>query len=225
MSKNIVISFAKGSDRYLNGLENIKLKQRIRTSLWDIQTYSHESQIDDSCPVHSDNPYAFKAYAIMKAYNEGYDNILWIDSVVDIVQPLDKLFKHIETNGSAFFNNIGYRVKDFCNNSCIDIMDANLSELHAPMIMACAMGLNRNLAKDFIQEYYDYCNKGAFKGSWDNHRHDQTVASILIERYTYPILTGFETFFMYEEHINKTVKVDGVPLTMTKGDDVCLISK
>jgi hypothetical protein len=220
--KNIIITFAKGNPRYIAAAKVQKQSLIAKSYTGEYVCYTSENQLGS--PMHQDNPYAFKAYAIKKAFDEGYDNILWLDSVVQCVAPLDKLFEHIEQTGFAFFDNYTYTIGSFCNDSCKAIYGITETELQAPMIMACVMGLNRDKAKDFIAQYYEGALNGSFVGSWDDHRHDQTVASLLINRNNLPILQGHETFFMYESCTGVQFEYNNQSFKLDRGADVCLLS-
>ena len=86
------------------------------------------------------------------------------------------------------------------------------------------MGLNRYKASDFIEQYYQGALNGSYVGSWDDHRHDQTVASILIDRLKIPILQGHETFFMYYFMVGLEFEYNDKQFKLDRGTDVCLLS-
>lgn len=220
--KNIVISFAKGNPRYIRAAQAQGESLRAKGYNGAYRCYDHENDVGS--PLHTDVPYAFKAYAIKKAYDEGYDNILWLDSVVQCVAPLDKLFEHIQETGYAFFNNYTYTVGSFCNENCKKVYNITEAELQAPMIMACVMGMNREKANDFIDAYFEGAQNGSFIGSWEDHRHDQTVASLLINRQNLPILQGHETFFMYYFMLGLEFEYNNQSFKLDRGADVCLLS-
>ena len=220
--RNIIVTFAKGNPRYIAAAKAQKQSLIAKGYTGEYICYTSEKQL--GCPNHKDNPYAFKAYAIKKALDDGYDNILWLDSVVQCVAPLDKLFEHIQDTGFAFFDNYTYTIGSYCNDSCKSIYNITETELQAPMIMACVMGLNRDKANVFIDQYYEGALNGSFVGSWDDHRHDQTVASLLINRNNLPILQGHETFFMYYFMVGLQFEYNNQLIKLDRGADVCLLS-
>lgn len=91
------------------------------------------------------------------------------------------------------------------------------------MIMACCMGFRVYQGRDRAADqgvdpmllYISLANQ-LNPGSWDNHRHDQSVMSCLIHKYGLEILNGQQTFFMYENHRF------AVPINE---ETICLISK
>jgi hypothetical protein len=220
--KTIILTFAKGNPRYIHAARSQEESLRAKGYNGVYRCYDHENQLE--CPLHSSVPYAFKAFAIKKAFDEGYENIIWLDSVVQCVAPLDKLIAHIEETGYAFFDNYTYTIGSFCNDNCKETYQLTDTELQAPMIMACVMGLNRYKASEFIEQYYQGALNGSYVGSWDDHRHDQTVASILINKLNLPILQGHETFFMYYFMVGLEFEYNEKSIKLDRGTDVCLLS-
>jgi len=224
--KKTVISFADGVGNY------IKSMNRLRQSLidtgfdGDFNGYSDYAHIGS--PQHKEVPYAFKPYSINKAIENEYDLILWCDSPIYAIKDIDPVFKHINENGYLFFNNIGFSVGDYTSDACLDFFEINRDEaFNIPMIMACCMGfnMNRNESIEFLNRYNNAIQ--VYSGAWTNtnqevsldmrchgHRHDQSVASIIIHQMGLDVLNGDETFFMYHEHRK----------IMKKSDSVCLLS-
>lgn len=220
--KTIIITFAQGNPRYIHAARAQEESLRAKGYNGAYRCYDHENQIGS--PSHKSVPYAFKAFAIKKAFDDGYETIIWLDSVVQAVAPIDKLISHIQETGFAFFDNYLFTVGSYCNQECKDIYQLTESELQAPMIMACVMGFNREHAGQFIQEYFEGANNGSFIGDWETHRHDQTVASLLIHRHNLPILQGHETYFMYFFMTGKKFIYNDTEIHLTRGEDVCLMS-
>lgn len=223
--KTIIVTFAKGNPRYIHAARAQEESLRAKGYNGAFRCYDLENQL--GCPSHKDVPYAFKAFAIKKAFDEGYDNIIWLDSVIQAVAPIDKLLAHVEETGFVFFDNYTYTIGSYCNQNCKEVYDITEEELQAPMIMACVMGFNREHAAQFIADYYQGALNGSFRGEWDGedrHRHDQTVASLLIKRHNLPILQGHETYFMYFAMTGLEFVYNDKKFHLTRGEDVCLMS-
>jgi hypothetical protein len=91
--------------------------------------------------------------------------------------------------------------------------------MNIKQIMACCMGFDfKSLWPKKVFERYIELSDELYSGSWDNHRHDQTVMSFLIKRYDLEIFEGHKTFFIYE-HFKQ------VPEFQPIADSVCLISR
>lgn len=224
----VIVNFANG--HFAGQQDRLKYSLIEHGYSGDILLFNNENQLP-GCPGHQNVPYSFKPYSIMEAVKKGYDYILWIDSPIVAIKPLDKIFEHIKTEGYCFFNNIGHELGKWTSDACLKKHSIGREEsFNIKMIMACCMGFNMIHAssEDFINEYYKAATDGiSYIGSWTNganevstdkrvmgHRHDQSVASILIHKLNLNILTGNETFFMYDSH----------KLVMTTGNDVCLLS-
>lgn len=182
----------------------------------DIWTFRNEILISDNCPLHSEVPYAFKAHAIKRAIDEGYEIIVWADAAVYAVKPIDSFLAWIEAHGYIFFKNLGFTVGDYTSDDCLNKFEWDRQKaFNHDMIMACLFGLNVNNKKamKFFDAYYKAALDGSYLGAWTNnngevsedmrvrgHRHDQSVASIAIADIGMEMIPGQKTFFAYTEH-------------------------
>lgn len=228
MQKTVILNFANAVGRY------VQMQQRLQQSLekvnykGDILFFNHEENIDGKCPYHKSDdpkqhasgkvvPYAFKAWAIKKAIDMGYENIIWMDAAVYTTKNIDSFIEYIEKNGYCFFDNIGFSIADYTSDACLNNFEMTRDEaFESKMIMACLFGLNTRSseAMQFFKKYFDASNDGvSYLGSWHNtngevssdmrvkgHRHDQSVASIIIKQMGLKILNAQDTFFAYSQH-------------------------
>ncbi len=190
--------------------------------------FNHEERISLDCPYHKSDdpkhhsdgkvsPYAFKAYAIKRAIEEGYENIIWMDSAVYPTKSIDDFISHIEKNGYIFFDNIGFTIGDYTSDACLKNFSwSREKSFNHPMIMACIMGLSTKSTEAmlFFKSYLSAANDQiSFPGSWHNHngevssdmrckghRHDQSAASIIIADLNLKITNAQDTFFAYDSH-------------------------
>lgn len=247
MKKTVILNFANHIGQY--GLMQKRLADSLKAVGYagDLRLYNHEEQIrinteivspyhkSDDLSLHAAGrvvPYGFKAYAIKKAQLDGYETIIWMDSAIYATKSIQPFIDHIESNGNAFFDNIGFSVGDYTSDSCLEKFGWSREKaFKKKMIMACLMGLDvtRAWEKQFVDKYYEAAQDGvSYHGSWHNHngevssdmrvkghRHDQSVASIIIDDLGMPIINAQDTFFAYESH--KGV----VPVS----DTVCLWSR
>jgi hypothetical protein len=172
------------------------------------------------CKPHSEIPYQFKPYAIQKAISEGVTTLLWCDSPIVAIGDLTPVFEYIEKNSYMFFNNYGHPLGNWANKKSLDwfALDKNKA-MYIKQIMACCMGFNckDGFVLDLLQSYRTL-SPDLYPGSWDDHRHDQTVMSLKINEYGLKILEGHKTFFIYE-HFKQ------VPEFQPISDSVCLVSR
>lgn len=224
MKKTVIINFANHIGRYIQ-MQN-RLKQSLEKTGYTGQVYlwNHEKHIDNNCPYHKSEdptlptvPYAFKAYAIKRAIKEGFDNIIWMDAAIYASKDITPFIEHIEKNGYAFFDNIGFSVGDYTSDRCLEKHGWTREKaFNSKMIMACLMGfsVHSKEAMEFIGKYFEAAKDGvSYPGSWHNtngevsddlrvkgHRHDQSVASMIIHDMGLEVLNAQETFFAYTSH-------------------------
>lgn len=200
--KKAVVSFADGTGHYRTKMK--RLEQSVKKfSDADFLGFTDIKQI--GCKPHSVVPYAFKPYAIQAAVNQGYDLILWCDSPIHAVKDLGPVFEYIEENKYMFFENIGHNLGKWCNDKALDSFGVTREQaMDIKQIMACSMGFNFSdgVVRKWFDEYIGLSDD-LYPGDWTGpqaHRHDQSVASLLIHEYGLNILNGQQTFFMYEAH-------------------------
>jgi hypothetical protein len=227
--KVAIVNFSNKEPRYFKG--QMRQEESLRLVGYTGSYYTHRDFEAIGSPDHADVPYAFKAFAIFNALERYYDIIIWMDAAVYAAKPLDDFIYHITKNGYVFFDNIGFTVGDYTSDNCLDKFDITRAQaFNMPMIMACCFGLNvkHEKAFEFFERYYEAAQDGiSFLGSGTNnngqvskdkrvkgHRHDQSVASIIINDLNLEILTGHQTFFTYFNH----------PGMMPVSESVCLFS-
>lgn len=218
--KKCVLSFADGAGDYRKKLNRLKESLKDKTDA-DLLMFTDYKEIN--CEHHSIVPYKFKAYAIKKAIEMGYTQIVWCDSPVVAIKPIQPLFDYISKFGYAFFNNIGHSLGMWSNDQCLEYFGISREEAKGiKMIMASCMAFNldHDRTQKFLKEYIGLTD--LYHGSWKDHRHDQTVASCIIYDLNMKILTGHTSFFCYANH-------DGVKLEdgsiIKFNDSVCLLSQ
>lgn len=225
-SKKCVVSFADGTGSYQKKM--LRLEQSLNGN-FDGDFFGFKSYELIGCEPHSVIPYKFKPYAIQKAIDLGYEQILWVDSPVYAKQSIEPVFDHIAKHGYLFFDNIGFSLGDYTNDKTIEHFKINRDESwKVKMIMACVMGFDftKTPVQDIFKQYLSVANE-LYPGEWDNgdltesqdrrvkgHRHDQSVMSAILYKEGFEVLKGQDTFFAYEEHRK----------VMPIADSVCLFS-
>ncbi len=128
-----------------------------------------------------------------------------------------------------FFDNIGFSIGDYTSDVCLRQFNMSREEaFDSKMIMACVMGfdLENPSTKEFLDKYIAAATDGhSYPGSWTNenlqvsndmrckgHRHDQSVASILIKQMGLSITRAQDTFFAYASHKGLVPIADSVGL-------------
>ncbi len=228
-----VVSFADGAGHYIKAMARLELSLKqtgFIGSFKGINDYGHIGSPHHKLGADA-VPYAFKALSIKKAIEEGARFILWCDSVVYATKSIDPIFEQIERDGYLFFDNIGFTIGDYTSDDCLQKHGMTREQaFNAKMIMACVMGFDTWSipAKEFLNRYIAAADDGvSYLGDWHNnnlqvsadmrckgHRHDQSVASIIIHQMGLKITNAQSTHFAYASHKGH------VPIS----DSVCLWS-
>jgi len=214
-----VVSFADGVGYYAKAMMRLELSLKqvgFDGKFKGINDYGHIGS-----PLHKGEPgavpYAFKAFSIKKAIEEGATQILWCDSVVYATKSLDPIFDHIKRHGYLLFDNIGYSIGDYTSDACLNKWGMSRQEaFESKMIMACCMGFDvtNPQVKAYLDAYIEAASDGvSYPGSWTNenlqvsndmrvkgHRHDQSVMSIIAKKARLDITRSQDTFFAYASH-------------------------
>lgn len=177
---NCVVNFANNRGNYLKGQKRLVDSLRNVGYEGEILTFQNEGQLN--CPTHKDNPYAFKIYAIDKARELGYKNILYLDASVWAVKSVDPVFEVIENEG-YIMQEAGHFAGNWSNDNCLNWFGISREEAKGMLMYGNAgfLGLNFDnpIAYAFFERWKASMEAGCFKGSWSDHRHDMTCGSII----------------------------------------------
>lgn len=178
------------------------ISERLNTSLNNVG-YSggrliYSGRLPEGSPTHQENPYAFKIYAIQHALNLGYKQILWVDSSLYPIRPLDDIQKYIIENGWFVFRT-GYNLAQSVSDRTLEYSGVLRDEAeHITEYASGCVGLNFELkeVRWLFDSWKRYMTDGQFNGSrsHDNqsqdprflfHRQDQSCLSLAM--YTHRI--------------------------------------
>jgi hypothetical protein len=159
-------------------------------------------------PTHAEVNYAFKPLAMFQAYRQGFDGLVWLDASCWLRKAPAGILEKVNTDGHLFFYNCS--AGTWTSDVCLGHFGLTRDEaMQIPMIQACIMGLNLNYppAVELLNRLAGKAraHPEIFHGDWSNdrgtiskdprcrgHRHDQSVASILIHQinreYDAPVL-------------------------------------
>jgi len=135
-------------------------------------------------PPHSENPYAFKIYAIEELKRKGYDIILWLDASIYAVKPIQPVIDFLIQKG-IFLETAGHWTGSWCNQHTLDYFGITREEaMKMPMFSAGFIGFDfkNPISIKFFEEWKKSMEAGCFKGDWSNHRHDMTCGSIIANK-------------------------------------------
>lgn len=216
-----VVSFADGAGNYAKALMRLELSLKQVGFDGKVKMINDYDHINSPHHKGSSNsvPYAFKALSIKKTMEEQNNKglLLWCDSVVYATKNIDPILDHIKEHGYLFFDNLGYSIGDYTSDACLNVFGMTREEaFNSKMLMACVMGfdLENEQTQKFLNAYIDAALNGvSYHGSWTNenlqvsndmrvkgHRHDQSVASILVKQMKLNITNAQQTYFAYTSH-------------------------
>lgn len=127
--------------------------------------------------------YAYKCFCLNYSKTLG-DNILWIDSGIMSLKSIKPIYDIIEDEDIFCVGDVHLN-KNFTKTSCIKIMDASETELNDVQLSSGIIGYKSNgIHEHIFDKAYEYSKiEGCVVGNEENHRHDQSVYSILISRF------------------------------------------
>ncbi len=173
-------------------------QQRLKKSLeehFDGQFFGFVGENSVGAPLHTENPYAFKIYAIQRIREEHeIDEILWLDASVFAIRNIEPIWDRIKKFG-LFMEEAGHYAGTWTNDRTLQYFGVTRDQaMIMPMYSAGFSGFDfsNNVAKEFFAEWKESMLNGMFKGSWGNingsesqdsrcegHRHDMTCGSII----------------------------------------------
>ena len=193
-----VVCFASGRYTYFG--------TRLAKSIWqlspEIPVFVYDQYEQIGSPSQDQQPYAFKLHAIETVRNQGYDIVLWCDSVLQLTQPLDGLLQEVEDVG-VYLPQDGWKVGMFANDKALAHYGLTRDQaMELPTLWACFMGFDfRNpRAHVFFDKWKEAMHAGLFHGHYSNedgsqsadprckgHRHDQTCAELIAHTCGFPL--------------------------------------
>lgn len=182
--KRAIVNLVNTNGNYIACQERLqKSALNNKDKSFDFFCFQNEEQVN--APMHHDNPYAFKIYAIDKIRQMGYEQIVWLDASIILVSDFSPIWEWINEKG-FFFEEAGHYVGTWCNNFTLNYFGLNRKQAQLmPMFSAglCGFDFSQRIAQEFFAEWRESMFNGCFKGSWSDHRHDMTCASIIANKH------------------------------------------
>lgn len=221
-----------GTDKRKDGRFYTKGRIRLKNSLErhckeDFFVYKSESQV--SAPLHTENSHAFKVYCIEKLLAMGYNQIVWLDCSVFVVSDLEPIFQALDKYGYVFMDS-GFKVGNWTNDKALNYFNLTRDEtMNMTMVDTKFFALDFTHPKSnlFYTAWKESMQNGVFNGKVNNanqtestdsrcngHRHDQSCASIILNKVEMDILVGNE----YLEYVNDD---DQLP----SNQNICLFAR
>ena len=134
-------------------------------------------------PTH----FAWKPYAVAHAGRCG-DAVLYLDAGTAVAGRLGPVFELIEHDGVFVTENYGHANRDWTSEACRQAMACTPDDLDAPQVQAGFLGFRLGPDQQLLADWVTWSTeRDAFVGSYLDHRHDQTVLSVLAHRAHTPL--------------------------------------
>lgn len=194
--KRCVVNLATGQFR----TGQVRLHSNMLLHNQNIPLLLWGSEAELFAPLHKDNPYAFKIYAIEAAREMGYEQILWLDASVYPIKSIDPVFDWLEEKG-IFLEEAGHYLGQWSHDEALNYFGITREDaMKMPMLSAgfVAFDFRNSISQEFFAEWKESMLNGMFKGLWENHRHDLTCASAIANlRGLVPLYSHGGQFFAY----------------------------
>lgn len=205
MSKCIVCCGAQkwypdGVQRLIDSLEAVG---------WDGATIMHKGVWPDGCPPHYEVPYAFKLHTIQEARDAGHEQVLWLDASAWAVKSPLAVLEKIQQQGHYFWWS-GHWCDRWCNDKCLSYFGVTREQAHSiPMLYALVIGLDFRNPRSclFFDRWKKSLDDGIFQGSWEDHRHDQSCASLIAAELGMDQDQTHDLCRLYESELPETVQL------------------
>jgi hypothetical protein len=192
----MIITNVSVGGRYSSGAE--RLKKSLKEVHWDGSVKTWVEEYPPGCPAHQQLNYGFKSHAIKNGRDMGHDIVIWLDSSIVLLEPLDRFIEQIKRDGYCLFLN-GWTAGEW-------MTDISLSEMGVSRDNACKMknmiggimgfDFTKDISQRFFDIYYKFAqNPNVMNGSWTNknkecssdprclgHRHDQSMGSVIMDQ-------------------------------------------
>lgn len=192
MSEKCIVALATKNSRYVDGIARLSNSLRDNADGIDFLGFIHERSVD--APLHTECPYSFKVYALQRAIEVGYKELLWLDCSVWAVAPVHPIFDIISGKG-YFFEGDGCFLGEWSNDRLLKYYEIKRDAAMAiPMMQGGFMGfkIDNPIGERLFSSLVSACELELFKGSWTNennsesndsrvkgHRHDQAVMAAI----------------------------------------------
>jgi len=130
--------------------------------------------------------YVYKIYCMYNSSKLG-ENVLWMDSGACPLKSIDIIYEKINEDEIFLVGDI-HTNRDYTHTDCRKCLSASEDELNGKQLWAGLVGYKSNgkYQHIFDESYKLSLIPGCLDGNQENHRHDQSILSILTHRYNCP---------------------------------------
>jgi hypothetical protein len=193
------------TDKYRKGQKRLATSLRNNTNA---TVLLFESEEEVGAAPHAEMNYSFKPMAMIKAYEAGYRQILWLDASMRAIKNIDVIFDIIERDG-YFFQDSGWMNSRWTTPEAKEYFGTDEGEMLSSGVLG--LDLDSEIGYKFFDAWTQAMRDGMFNGSWETTRHDQTCASLIAYKMNLKLQPG-NTFFVYGKDDEPTISEQTVLL-------------
>jgi hypothetical protein len=163
--------------------------------------------------------YVYKIYCMYQSSKLG-KNVLWLDSGASPLKPIDIIYEKINEDEIFLVGDVHLN-KNYTHSDCVNCLSANEDELNGKQIWCGLVGYKSNgrYQHIFDEAYGLSLIPGCLDGNQENHRHDQSILSILTHRNNCPRqdidIYGYWTD--WNRNLSTALKIDSVIFAHRRG--------
>ncbi len=167
------------------GLDSSEIKTLNRLKNVTVINYPQEI-IDSHSKFLEPKSHVYKLFCLEDSSKYG-ENVFWLDAGATPINQMCEIFDKIESDDIFLVVDV-HLTKTYTHSDCVRIMSATDEELNDNILSSGIIGFKTSgKYRKMIKESFDYSIiEGCVNGDQENHRHDQSVLSILATRYNCP---------------------------------------
>jgi hypothetical protein len=178
-----------------------RLIKSVSEIMPDVPLLTWTDELPKGSKPHSESMYGFKMYAFQEAFDAGYDSVIWLDTptvlhknIYHVFELLEKneykefaiateaeLYQYAHDSTLDYFGFTRQQIKDFGYKLNYGFIFGFVrgSKTYEQMFECERKGLFLSAEQDYQDHLY---NSGqAFKGEYVEHRHEESIISMLIQ--------------------------------------------
>ena len=163
--------------------------------------------------------YVYKIYCMYQSSKLG-KNVLWLDSGASPLKSIDVIYQKIEEDEIFLVGDIHIN-RNYTHQDCRNCTLATENELDGKQLWAGLVGYKSNgkYQHIFDESYKLSLIPGCLDGSQENHRHDQSILSILTHRYNCPRqdIDIFGYWTDWNRNLNNALEIGSVIFAHRRG--------
>lgn len=163
--------------------------------------------------------YIYKIYCMYQSSKLG-NNVLWLDSGASPLKSIDVIFEKINSEEIFLVGDI-HTNRDYTHQECRKCTSASDDELNGKQLWAGLVGYKSNgkYQHIFDEAYRLSLIPGCLDGNQENHRHDQSILSILTHRHNCPRqeIDIFGYWTDWNRNLQKAIEIGSVIFAHRRG--------